>query len=94
MHDAGEAEGFLSYVMPHIKGDTLRQRLQRENELPVADVVSIMHDVLDALPSCTRGVSCIGVPMPPQRGGLGAFQTLGITIDPSGEAFAAQGAER
>jgi tetratricopeptide (TPR) repeat protein len=49
VHDSGEADGFLFYVMPYIKGDTLRQRLQRENELPVADVVSIMRDVLDAL---------------------------------------------
>ena len=35
LHDSGEAEGFLYYVMPYIKGDTLRQRIEKEVELPV-----------------------------------------------------------
>jgi serine/threonine protein kinase len=34
--DSGEADGFLYYVMPYVEGPTLRQRLVREGELPVA----------------------------------------------------------
>jgi serine/threonine-protein kinase len=39
LHDSGEADGFLYYVMPYIKGDTLRQRIEKEGELPVAEAV-------------------------------------------------------
>ena len=47
--DSGESEGFLYYVMPFVEGESLRRRLNHEGELPVEDVVSIMHDVADAL---------------------------------------------
>jgi len=49
LHDSGEADGFLFYVMPYIKGDTLRYRIEKEGELPVAEVVGITRDVVDAL---------------------------------------------
>ena len=49
LHDSGEAHGFLFYVLPFIDGESLRERLVRESELPVEDVVRILHDVLDAL---------------------------------------------
>ncbi len=49
LHDSGEADGFLYYVMPHIKGDTLRERLEKENELPVGQSVRIIREVVDAL---------------------------------------------
>ena len=32
LHDSGEADGFLYYVMPYIKGDTLRERIEKEGE--------------------------------------------------------------
>ena len=35
LHDSGEADGFLFYVMPHIEGESLRERIDREKQLPV-----------------------------------------------------------
>jgi dipeptidyl aminopeptidase/acylaminoacyl peptidase len=49
LHDSGEADGFLFYVMPYVEGESLRQRLDREGELPVGDAVRILRDVTDAL---------------------------------------------
>ncbi len=49
LHDSGEADGFLYYVMPYIKGDTLRERIEKEVELPVAEAVRIIREVTDAL---------------------------------------------
>ncbi|MBL8982522.1 MAG: serine/threonine protein kinase, partial [Gemmatimonadetes bacterium] len=47
--DSGEADGMLYYVMPYLKGESLRGRLARERELPVADTVRIVRGVLRAL---------------------------------------------
>src|SRR5512141_1940365 len=49
LYDSGEAAGFLFYVMPFEEGHSLREKLEREGELPVADVVHLLRDVLDAL---------------------------------------------
>ena len=49
VHDSGEADGFLFYVMPYIEGQSLRERLQREHELPVAEAARILRDVADGL---------------------------------------------
>jgi eukaryotic-like serine/threonine-protein kinase len=46
---AGAAGDLLYYVMPYIEGESLRARLARERELPVAETVRILRDVLDAL---------------------------------------------
>ncbi len=35
LHDSGEADGFLYYVMPYIEGETLRERIDRDRQLPV-----------------------------------------------------------
>jgi len=35
LFDSGEADGFLFYVMPYVEGETLRDRLDREKQLPV-----------------------------------------------------------
>ncbi|UCG86188.1 MAG: protein kinase, partial [Gemmatimonadota bacterium] len=47
--DSGEADGFLYYVMPHVEGESLREKLAREGELPIAEAVRIVRDVVDAL---------------------------------------------
>ena len=47
--DSGEADGFVYYVMPFVDGTSLRARIAREHELPVADVVRIIREVADAL---------------------------------------------
>jgi len=49
LHDSGQADGFLYYVMPFVEGQSLREKLVREGELPIADTVRILHDVADAL---------------------------------------------
>ena len=47
--DSGDADGLLFYVMPFVEGQSLRQRLTRERELPIADAVRIIVEVVDAL---------------------------------------------
>ena len=47
--DSGEADGLLYYVMPLVTGETLRARLERERQLPIADAVRITREVASAL---------------------------------------------
>ena len=47
--DSGEADGFLFYVLPYVRGESLRSRLSRERQLPVADAVRITQQVASAL---------------------------------------------
>jgi TolB-like protein/Flp pilus assembly protein TadD/tRNA A-37 threonylcarbamoyl transferase component Bud32 len=49
LFDSGEAGGFLFYVMPYVEGESLRARLERGGELPVAEAARILRDVADAL---------------------------------------------
>jgi formylglycine-generating enzyme required for sulfatase activity/dienelactone hydrolase len=49
LHDSGEAAGLLFYVMPFVDGESLRTRLARERQLPVAEAVRITCEVADAL---------------------------------------------
>jgi Tol biopolymer transport system component/tRNA A-37 threonylcarbamoyl transferase component Bud32 len=57
LHDSGEAGGFLYYVMPYVEGESLRERLLRQRELPVHDAVKILIEIVDALAYAhSRGV--------------------------------------
>src|SRR2546427_3804205 len=47
--DSGQAEGFLYYVMPYVDGQSLRDRIAREGELPVHEAVRLLVEVVDAL---------------------------------------------
>jgi Tol biopolymer transport system component/tRNA A-37 threonylcarbamoyl transferase component Bud32 len=49
LFDSGSADGLLYYVMPYVEGETLRHRLERERQLPVADAVRMASEVADAL---------------------------------------------
>jgi len=49
LFDSGTADGFLFYVMPYIEGETLRDKLNRETQLAVADAGRITQEVADAL---------------------------------------------
>ena len=49
LHDSGTADGLLYYVMPFVEGETLRARLAREKQLPLADALRIAREVADAL---------------------------------------------
>ena len=47
--DSGSADGFLYYVMPFIQGETLRDRMDTEGQLPLDDALRISREVADAL---------------------------------------------
>ncbi len=48
LHDSGEADSFLFYVMPYVDGESLRDRLDREKQLGVDDSVAITRKIADA----------------------------------------------
>jgi hypothetical protein len=49
LFDSGEADGFLFFVMPYIEGETLREKIDREKQLPVDEAVGIATAVASAL---------------------------------------------
>jgi serine/threonine-protein kinase len=49
LHDSGETEGWVFYIMPYVEGESLRDRLARQGELPVEEAVRILSELLDAL---------------------------------------------
>ncbi len=48
-YESGNADGLLYYVMPFVKGESVRDRLNREGQLPVTEAVRIVLEVADAL---------------------------------------------
>jgi len=49
LFDSGAVDSFLFYVMPFIEGESLRDRLSREKQLPISDAVRIATEVAGAL---------------------------------------------
>ncbi len=49
LHDSGVADGFLYYVMPFVKGESLADRIKREQQLGVDDALHIARQVASAL---------------------------------------------
>ncbi|MGE0159296.1 MAG: serine/threonine-protein kinase [Gemmatimonadales bacterium] len=49
LFDSGEADGYLYYAMPYVVGESLRDRLDREGQLPVDEATRIASDVAAAL---------------------------------------------
>ncbi len=49
VYDSGDAGGILYYVMPFVEGESLRDRLEREPQLPIEDALQIAREVADAL---------------------------------------------
>jgi serine/threonine-protein kinase len=49
LFDSGTADGFLYYVMPFIKGETIREKLNRETQFGVDEAVRMAREVADAL---------------------------------------------
>ena len=49
LYDSGEASGILYYVMPFIEGESLRARLDREQQLPIHDAVRIIREAAEGL---------------------------------------------
>src|SRR5262245_1653413 len=49
LFDSGETDGLLYYVMPNVEGQSLRDRLSAERQLPIADAVRIACEIAAAL---------------------------------------------
>jgi len=49
LHDSGEVNGTVFYVMPFVEGESLRDRLSRERQLAIPDAVRIAREVAEAL---------------------------------------------
>ena len=49
LFDSGQAEEFLYYVMPYVEGESLRERLDRDHQLPVDEAVDIATNMAEAL---------------------------------------------
>ncbi len=49
LHESGEADGFLYYVMPYVEGESLRERLDREQLLPVDEAIHHGRAIASAL---------------------------------------------
>jgi len=52
--DSGEVDGWLYYVMPYVEGESLRQRLLQDRQLPVDEALRIAREVADGLDSAHR----------------------------------------
>ncbi len=49
LFDSGEVDGTVFYVMPFVDGESLRDRLAREHQLPIGDAVRLAREVAEAL---------------------------------------------
>src|SRR3954469_7946492 len=49
LFDSGDANGLLYYVMPYVDGETLRARLDREQQLPIEEAVRLARTMAGAL---------------------------------------------
>jgi tRNA A-37 threonylcarbamoyl transferase component Bud32/TolB-like protein len=54
LFDSGEADGFLYYVMPYVDGESLRDKLNREYQLPIDETVKITTAIASALEHAHR----------------------------------------
>ena len=73
--DSGEADGFLYYVMPYIEGETLRDRMNREGQLPLDDALQITREVAAAL-SCAHSHDVIHRDIKPENVLLSAGEAV------------------
>jgi len=57
LYDSGEADGLLFFVMPYVEGETLRDRIDREKQLPIDEAVGLARAIAAALHAAhERGV--------------------------------------
>ena len=52
--DSGDADGLLWYTMPYVEGESLRDRLRREGQLPLEEALRLAQEVADALECAHR----------------------------------------
>ncbi len=81
--DSGAADGLLFYVMPYVRGETLRSRLTRERQLPIEDALGIAREVADAL-GHAHGLGIIHRDIKPEnillQGGHALVADFGIAL--------------
>jgi serine/threonine protein kinase/Tol biopolymer transport system component len=81
--DSGDADGLLYYVMPLVTGETLRARLEREQQLPVEDAIRIAREVADAL-GYAHGLGVVHRDIKPEnillQGGHALVADFGIAL--------------
>jgi serine/threonine-protein kinase len=81
--DSGVADGLLYYVMPYLKGETLRARLDRERQLPIDDALRIAREVADAL-SAAHALGIVHRDIKPEnillQGGHALVADFGIAL--------------
>src|SRR5438093_321942 len=81
--DSGEADGLLFYVMPYVSGETLRTRLEREKQLPIADALRIAREAADAL-GAAHGLGIVHRDIKPEnillQGGHALVADFGIAL--------------
>jgi len=81
--DSGAADGLLYYVMPYVRGETLRARLTRERQLPLEDALQIAREVADAL-GAAHGLGIIHRDIKPEnillQGGHALVADFGIAL--------------
>lgn len=91
VHESGEADGLLYYVMPYVEGETLRARLGREGALAPADAMRLLREIADAL-VCAHGRGVVHRDLKPENvllsGGHAVVADFGIA-----RALAASGVE-
>ena len=49
LHDSGDADGTLYFVMPYVEGESLRDKLEREKQLAIDEALHVAREVADAL---------------------------------------------
>ena len=49
LHDSGEADSFLYFIMPYVEGESLRNRLRREGALPIPEAVELLREIAGGL---------------------------------------------
>jgi serine/threonine-protein kinase len=64
--DSGEADGQFYYVMPYVEGESLRDRLQREKQLPLEDALLIARQVAGAL-TCAHHLGIVHRDIKPEN---------------------------
>jgi serine/threonine protein kinase len=81
--DSGTADTLLYYVMPYVRGETLRTRLERERQLPLEDAIRIAREVADAL-GAAHGLGIIHRDIKPEnillQGGHALVADFGIAL--------------
>jgi serine/threonine-protein kinase len=83
LFDSGQVDGTVFYVMPYVEGESLRQRIDREKQLPIEDALRVAREVGDAL-QYAHGLGVIHRDIKPEnillQGGHALVADFGIAL--------------